>query len=142
MFGGRKKRVAKLSEGAQRNLEPGEEIHEVVQVQTGRSAAANATAVEVSGLVSAETGLPYRSPSKATPHVLVATDRNLYAMRLAGARLLDVGEVVLKAPLEQAELRHEKNILSFGGETFYVMGLFGEHAARLADYVAAQGAGA
>jgi hypothetical protein len=140
VFGDRKKRVAKLSAGAQRNLEPGEEIHDVVQVQTGRSAAANATAVEVSGLVSAETGLPYRSPTKATPHLLVATDRNLYAMRLSGGRLLDVGNVVLKVPLDQAELRHEKNTLSFGGETFYVMGLFGEHAARLADHVAAHGA--
>jgi hypothetical protein len=142
MFGGRKKRVATLSAGAQKNLEPGEEIREVVQVQTGRSAAANAAAVEVSGLVSAETGLPYRSPTKATPHVVVATDRNLYAMRLSGARLLDVGAVVLKVPLDQAELRHEKNTLSFGGERFYVMGLFGEHAARMAEYVAAEGAGA
>lgn len=141
MFGGRKRRVAKLSEGAQPNLEPGEVIRQVVQVQTGRSAAANATAVEVSELVSAETGLPYRSPTKATPHILVATDRNLYAMRLSGGRLLDVGDVVLKVPLDEAELRHEKNTLSFGGERFYVMGLFGEHAIRLADYVAAHGTG-
>lgn len=140
MFGGRKKRVARLSAGAQQNLEPGEEIREVVQVQTGRSAAANATAVEVSELVSAETGIGYRSPTKATPHLLVATDRNLYAMRLSGARLLDVGAVVLKVPLDQGGLRKEKNALSFGGETFFVMGLFGEHAARMAEYVATHGA--
>ncbi len=142
MFGGREKRVAKLRAGAHQNLEPGEEIREIVQVQTGRSAAANATAVEVSGLLSAETGVRYRSPTKAAPHVLVATDRHLYAMKLSGARLLDVGAVVLKVPLDQAQLRHEKNTLSFGGETFYVMGLFGEHAARMAEYVTADGAGA
>ena len=135
MFGGRKRRVAKLSAGAERNLEPGESIQEVVQVQTGASAASNATAVEVSGLVSSETGVPYRASTKAVPHVVVATDRNLYAMRLSGARLLDVGDVVVKVPLDEADLRHEKNRLSFGGHTFFVMGLFGEHARRLTTYV-------
>jgi hypothetical protein len=136
VFGGRKKRVQRLSAGAQRNLEAGEEIAEVVQVQTGQSAGANATAVEVSGLVSSETGFAYRSKTKAVPHVLVATDRHLYAMRLSGARLLDVGDVVLKVPLDQLELRQEKNRLLFGDTTFYVMGLFGEHATRLTEYVA------
>src|SRR5205085_11702036 len=122
MFGGRKRRVEKLSAGAQKNLEPNEQIRHVVQVQTGRSAAANATAVEVSELVSSQTGMAYRSPGKVAPHVLVATDRNLYAMRLSGARLLDVGDVVLKVPLENVRLQHERNRLSFGGETFHVMG--------------------
>ena len=45
MFGGRKKRVEKLSAGARANLEEGESIRELVQVQTGQSAAANASAV-------------------------------------------------------------------------------------------------
>ena len=67
----------------------------------------------------------------AGPHVLVATDRNLYAMKLSGARLHDVGDVVLKAPLDQAGLYQGKKTLSFAGVKFHVMALFGEHADRL-----------
>jgi len=104
MFGGRKKRVEKLSAGAMANLEDGESIRELVQTQTGQSAAANASAVATSGLVSSELGIFYRSEVSAGPHVLVATERNLYAMKLSGGRLLDVGDVVLKAPLDKAEL--------------------------------------
>ena len=108
MFGGRKKRVEKLSAGAQANLEDGESIRELVQTQTGQSAGANASAVSTSAFMSAELGTLYRSEVNAGPHVLVATDRNLYAMKLSGARLLDVGEVVLKAPLDKADLYQGK----------------------------------
>jgi hypothetical protein len=135
MFGGRKKRIEKLSAGAAGNLEPGEEIREVVQTQTGQSAGANATAVGTSGLVSGQTGIAYRSKVRAVPHVLVATDRNLYAMALSGARLLDVGEVVMRVPLDQADLHREKNRLIFDGETFFIMATFGEYADRLVKYV-------
>ena len=82
-----------------------------MQTQTGQSATANVTAVMNSGFVSAELGTPYRSKVEAGSHVLVASDRNLYAMRLSGARLLDVGDVVLKAPLDQADLRQDKRQL-------------------------------
>jgi hypothetical protein len=137
MFGGRKRRVEKLSAGAARNLEPGETVCELVQTQTGQTAAANATAVMNSEFVSAQSGIPFRVKTKAGPHVLVATERNLYAMTLSGARLLNVGDVVLKLPLDQAEadLSYEKRQLILGGETFHVMGLFGEHADRLYAYV-------
>jgi hypothetical protein len=47
----------------------------------------------------------------------------LYAMTLSGARLLDVGDVVLKVPLDQADLRQDKRRLTFGGMTFHVMAL-------------------
>ena len=134
MFGGRRRRVEKLSSGAAKNLEPGESVRELVQTQTGQSAAANAAAVMESGLRSAR-GRFYRAKVNAGPHVLVATERNLYAMRLSGARLLDVGEVVMKAPLDQAEFRRQEKELIFGDTTFHVMALFGEHADRLSDYV-------
>lgn len=75
MFGGRRKRVEKLSAGAQANLEDGESIRELVQAQTGQSAAANASAVAASAFVSSELGTFYRSDVRAGPHVLVATDR-------------------------------------------------------------------
>ena len=139
MFGGRKKRVAKLSAGARANLEDGESIRELVQTQTGQSAAANASAVGTSAFMSSELGIFYRSEVRAGPHVLVATDRNLYAMRLSGGRLLDVGEVVLKAPLDQADLYRGKKALTIGGIKFHVMALFGEHADRLYDYVKQSG---
>jgi hypothetical protein len=60
-------------------------------------------------------------------------------MRLSGARLFDVGEVVMKAPLDKADLYQGKKTLIFGGITFHVMGLFGEHADRLYDYVERSG---
>jgi hypothetical protein len=139
MFGGRKKRVEKLSAGARANLEDGETIRELVQVQTGQSAAANASAVASSAFVSSELGIFHRSKVNAGPHVLVATDRNLYAMGLSGGRLLDVGEVVMKAPISQARLYRGKKALTFGGVEFHVMALFGDHADRLYDYVAQAG---
>jgi hypothetical protein len=139
VFGGRRKRVARLGAGAQANLEDGESIRELVQTQTGQSAAANAGAVGTSALVSSELGTFHRSEVSAGPHVLVATDRNLYAMKLSGGRLLDVGDVVLKAPLDKADLYQGKKTLAFGGIKFHVMAFFGEHADRLYDYVEQSG---
>jgi hypothetical protein len=139
MFGGRKKRVEKLSAGALPNLEDGESIQELVQTQTGQSAAANASAVATSAFVSSELGIFHRSEVNAGPHVLVATDRNLYAMTLSGGRLLDVGDVVLKAPIDQADLYRGKKALTFGGVKFHVMAFFGEHADRLYEYVEQSG---
>ena len=127
--------MERLSAGAEANLEDGESVRELVQTQTGQSAAANASAVGTSAFVSSELGIFYRSEVKAGPHVLVATDRNLYAMRLSGGRLLDVGDVVIKTPLADAELRRGKKKLTFAGTVFHVMGLFGEHADRLYEYV-------
>ena len=40
-----------------------------------------------------------------------------------------------KAPLDKADLYQGKKTLTFGGIKFHVMGLFGEHADRLYDYV-------
>jgi len=139
MFGGRRKRVEKLSAGARANFEDGESIRELVQTQTGQSAAANASAVATSAFVSSELGIFHRSEINAGPHVLVATDRNLYAMKLSGRRLLDVGEVVLKAPLDQAGLYRGKKALSIDGVKFHVMALFGDHADRLYEYVKQSG---
>ena len=131
MFGGRKKRVDKLSAGAASNLENGEQIRELVQTQTGQSA----SAVMNSEFLSAQTGRLRRVKINAAPHVLVATDENLYAMTLSGARLLDVGEVDMKVPRADADLRRDGRKLIFDGVTFHVMALFGEHADRLCEYV-------
>lgn len=131
--------MERLSAGAKANLEEGESIRELVQTQTGQSAGENASAVAASWFMSSELGINYRSKVMAGPHLLVATDRNLYAMKLSGNRLLDVGDVVLKAPLDKADLYQAKKTLTFGGIKFHVMALFGEHADRLYDYVEQSG---
>jgi hypothetical protein len=133
MFGDRTRRASRLSEAAAKNLDPGETVVEIVQCQAGQSAMANMTAVATSGLVSAETGIAYRAKVKAAPHLLVATERNIYAMTLSGARLFDVGEVVAKVPLAEAELRLEKDSVMFGGVALHVIPGFGDRARRLVD---------
>ena len=95
MLGGRKKRVERLSAGAKASLEAGESIRELVQTQTGQSAAANASAVGTSEFMSSQLGVFYRSDVKAGPHILVATDRNLYAMKLSGALATLMGVALL-----------------------------------------------
>ena len=128
MFG-RRRRVQKIAAGAARHLEAGENVHEVVQTQTGASAletaAAGARAFE---------GIPTNT-SHMRPHAVVATDRNLYAMTLEGARLLDVVEVTLKVPLTEADVSLERDRLVAQGRTFHVMALFGKRATSLVSYV-------
>jgi hypothetical protein len=73
MFGGRKKRVEKLSARAKTNLEDGESIRELVQTQTGQSAAANASAVATSAFI--VSGRITASSATATGALTVAGDR-------------------------------------------------------------------
>ena len=116
-------------------------MHEVVQVQTGQSALANAGGVLTAYNRAAE-GYGGSVELTAGPHVLIATDRHLYAMRLGGGRLLDVGDVVRKVPLPGAGVRLERGELEFGGETFHVMWGFGPRAERLVAHVEAHHSGA
>jgi hypothetical protein len=52
-------------------------------------------------------------------------------MRLSGARLLDVGEVVAKATLDEAELRLEGDQVFFAGVGFHIIPGFRQRAERL-----------
>jgi hypothetical protein len=113
-------------EGAARHLEPGESAREVVQTQTGRSALS----------LGADVADGHLKGGKPRPHVLLATDRNVYAMELSGARLLNVGDVVFKVPLDQAEVKVEGKKIHLQGDTFHVMGTWGPHANRFASHVA------
>ena len=125
----RSRRLGKLVRSAQRHLEPGESVREGVQVQTGQSALATGASV-----ASASQGTAHSS--RSGPHVILATDRNVYALRLAGARLLDVGDVVLKVPLATAEAAADgKRKILLEGTTFHVMASWGTHAERLTRYV-------
>ena len=99
--GGRRKRAEKLVERAKPHLEPGETVHEVVQTQTGESAAATGgailTVVEGAGM----------GPHVRSSYALMATGRNVYAMRLGGATLTQVEEPQLKVPISEAGVRLE-----------------------------------
>lgn len=110
-------------------------MHEVVQVQTGQSATANAGAVLTAYSRGAGHYVGGRVQLAAGPHVLVATDRHLYAMRLGGGRLLDVGDVVRKVPLPEAGMRFERGELKLGQETFHVMWGFRPRAERLVAHL-------
>jgi hypothetical protein len=144
MFGlrSRRRRVARLARGAAARLEPDEAIVEVVQVQTGQSALANAGDVASSYSRGAGLSEGGGSAASAGPHVLVATDRHVLALRLGGGRLLDVGEVVHKVPLGEAEVRLERGVLVLGDRRFHVMWGFGPRAQRLVEHADARGRGA
>jgi hypothetical protein len=47
--------------------------------------------------------------------------------------------VVLKAPLDKADLYQGKKTLNFGGIKFHIMAFFGDYADRLYDYVKQSG---
>jgi hypothetical protein len=49
------------------------------------------------------------------------------------------GQAWTTAPLDNADLYRGKKTLTFGGIKLHVMGLFGEHADRLYDYVKQSG---
>lgn len=138
----RRRRVAKLTRGAEPQLEPGESVDEVVQVQTGQSAIANAGAVLTAYSRAAGDSVGGRVELAAGPHVLVATDRHVYAMRLGGGRLLDVGDVVRKVPLAEAGVRFDRGELKLGQETFHVMWGFRPRAERLVAHIEAHRSGA
>lgn len=121
-------------------------MQELVQVQTGQSAWANAgqvagptTQVELAAQGVYWTSSP--SGRKPGPHILVATDRNVYAMRLSGARLFDVGEVVLRMPLSDTEVSRNKDVIGLSGIDFHVMVGFGSHSDSFTDYVKEKGRG-
>ena len=110
--------MEKLSAGAARNLEPGETVCELVQTQTDNGGRQRDRR---HGLRVRQRAVrhPVSGQDQGRPHMLVAAERNLYTMTLSGARLLNVGDVVMKLPLDQAQadLSYEKRQLILGGET-------------------------
>ena len=72
-------RKTKLRENASAYLEPGEEVCESVLVRVGTLQQQN--------------------------HALIATDRNLYAFRLGWPGFSSIAEVLMKIPLERAEIQ-------------------------------------
>jgi hypothetical protein len=132
VFGERTKRAAKIVESAQQLLDPGDEVQEVVQVQTGRTAGANAGAVEW-----AVYGMPLLDRGVHSLAIL-ATDETIYVVTLTGARLLNVGEIVFKEPIDDAEISFEDMVIMFNGHRLHVMGNWGQHVKRLQAHVAAE----
>jgi hypothetical protein len=127
----REKRVAKLGEGAAKLMQPGEEVREVVQAQTGADPSlAGARAVE---------GI---DPG-AVSFVLIVTDRHVYAITLGGGRLLDPREVRQAIPLEEASVtltagQRGRPQLAIGRagaapSRYFVMKTWDERAAHFAE---------
>jgi hypothetical protein len=127
--GGRRRRVKKLVEAAEPHLEAGEAVHEVVQTQTGESALATAGAILT--VVEGEGSGPHVRGSCA----LMATGRNVYAMKLGGAALTQVEGPELKVPIAEAGVRLEGRKIILEGITFHVMALFGRRAKSFVQYV-------
>lgn len=127
-----KGRAKKYVQNAARHLEPGESVREVVQTQIGQSARETGARVFT---VSQGGALPVETTG---PHLLLATDRNVYAMQLSGSTLMKVGEVSLKVPLAEADVKPDgKKKILFQGKTFNVMFTWGAHAGRFTSYVEA-----
>ena len=141
-FGDRSKRIAKIAASAAPHLEDGEEVRELVQVQTGRTADANAVAVQDAyryGASGGELGRFNWPAEKAVQSLAVlATDRNLYVVTLTGIRLLEVGEVVFKQILAEAEATVGDKVITVDGVPLHVMNHYEAHVNGLRDLLAAQ----
>ena len=132
-FGDRSKRIAKIADSAAPHLEDGEEVRELVQVQTGRTAEDNAAAVRsayLHGSVNKQIEAGIRS------FAVLATDRNLYIVTLTGTRLLDVGEVVFKESFDNARVSVEDKVITIDDVRLHVMNHYESHVAGLRDLLA------
>ena len=134
----RSKRVAKIEASAQPHLEDGEAVRELAQVQTGESAYTTGGRIGGVETIAQTTGVALLLTDKSVRSLaILTTDRNLYVLTLTGARLLTVGEVVLKVPIADAEVTlDKKRELLVHGATLHVMGLYRKRAERLVADVA------
>ena len=131
-FKDRSKRIARIATGAAPHLEPGETVQELVQVQTGRTAAANALAVQDAFQnLSAD----WEEEGKVQSLAVLATDRNIYVVTLTGLRLLDVGTVIYKQPIAEARVTVGDKVITIDDRSLHVMEHFEPHVAALRDLV-------
>jgi hypothetical protein len=134
LFRDRSGRIAKIAASAAPHLEPGEEVRELVQAQTGRTAAANELAVHdafTHGKVDR------RAEAAIQSVAVLATDHNIYAVTLTGIRLLKVGRVVFKEPLAEARVKVGEKVITINDVPLHVMEHFESHVEGLRDLVAA-----
>jgi hypothetical protein len=133
-FGDRSKRIAKIAGSATPHLEAGEEVRELVQVQTGRTAEHNRWAVVQAG----EYGeVNWREEGTVQSLAVLATDRNVYVVTLTGVRLLDVGQVAFKQPLADAPVTVEDKVITVDDVPLHVMNHYESHVVGLRDLLAA-----
>jgi hypothetical protein len=137
-FKDRSKRIAKIATSAAPHLEPDEEVVELVQVQSGRSADANWLAVYNAY---EEGRVNVAAEGAVVSFAVIATERNLYLATLTGARLLDVDAVVHKEPLADADVTIADEHVSINGTELHVMNHFGPHVAHMRDLIAAAKSG-
>jgi len=136
--GPRHRRVARIAAGATSHLESGETVQELVEAQSGPSPDRDSASSGSSGNTEAKAAGRRDAPT-ADPQVLLATERHLYAIRLSGPALLEVGEVVLKLVLSDVTMSLEHDELRVDGHAFRVAWAFGADAERLVAHVNAAG---
>lgn len=134
LFKDRSRRIAKIASSAGPHLEPGEEVRELVQAQTGRTAGANELAVHDAFT---HGKIDRRAEAAVQSVAVLATDRNIYAVTLTGIRLLNVGRVVFKEPLAEARVKVGEKVITFNDVPLHVMEHFEPHVEGLRDLVAA-----
>ena len=97
----------------------------MVMTQTGMSAAS---------LAAASASHNPAGPTRGVAvHALVATERNVYALRIPAWTA--VGGVRSKRPLHEATVRREGKKLLFDGETYNVLFFAGGDARRLVSHI-------
>ena len=130
LFKDRSKRIARIAASAAPLLEPGEEVQALVQVQTGRTAAANAAAVQDAfQRLSAD----WEAEGRVQSLAVLATERNVYVVTLTGLRLLDVGTVIHKQPIAGARVAVGDKVITIDDLELHVMENFEPHVAALRD---------
>jgi len=136
----RRRRAEAISRGAAPFLEPGETVVHVVQVGAGH--AKGSADIVVGGVP----GTVYSSrPLKF--YGLIATERNVYALRLGGKHHREPEAVLLKWPVAQVSMRRNGNKIYMREDEetpergFEVSSLFGKRAKSLVAYVSRQSPG-
>ena len=130
----RGRRAESISRDAARFLEPGETILHVVQVGAGRVKGSTE-------IVVGEYPATVTSQRRARFYGLIATERNLYALRLGGEHHRQPAAVLLKWPVGQVSIRRNGKMLYVreNAQTpergFEVSSLFGRRAEDLIAYV-------
>ena len=136
----RRRRAESIRRGTAQFLDPGETVLHVVQVGAGR----------VKGSAEIMVGdfpATVVSQRHARFYGLIATDRNLYAVRLGGERHGTPEGVLLKSAIGRASVRRNGKMIYVREDAdtpergFAVSALFGKRAQKLVEYVTQRAGG-
>jgi hypothetical protein len=133
----RRRRAESIRRGTAQFLDPGETVMHVVEVGAGR----------VKGSAEIMVGdfpATFVSQRPARFYGLIATDRNLYAVRLGGERHATPEGVLLKSAIGRVSVRRNGKMIYVRADAetpergFEVSSLSGKRAKNLVEYVSQQ----